>query len=66
MTDIGTFIYKKRKEHGWSREILAALAKCSTNTIFQLERHGNVTLYTLRSVADVLGYELKLVKKHDD
>ena len=63
MTDLGKFIRKKRKENGWTIEILAALSKCSMNTIFQLETNGNVTLYTLRSVADALGYEVKLVKK---
>ena len=63
MTEIGKVIRKIRNEKHLTINALSELANCSRYTLWSIEKTSNGTLYSLRNIADALGYEVRLVKK---
>lgn len=59
---IGQSIKMRRKDLRITQSYLAELAEISVNTLYKIERNqANPTLDILNKIADVLGFEIKLV-----
>lgn len=61
---IGEQISERRKELGITQASLAELAHISVNSLSRIESgKANPTLEILQKIAEILGFELKLVVK---
>lgn len=64
MNNIGQIIKARRKELGLTQNTLALLSQVGINTIVSIERGSkSPSIDTLTKVANVLGFDVKLVIK---
>lgn len=64
MTNLGQIIKARRKELGLTQNTLALLSQVGINTIVSIERGSkSPSIDTLTKVANVLGFDVKLVIK---
>lgn len=64
MTNLGQIIRARRKELGLTQNTLALLSQVGINTIVSIERGSkSPSIDTLTKVANVLGFDVKLVIK---
>lgn len=64
MNNIGQIIRARRKELGLTQNTLALLSQVGINTIVSIERGSkSPSIDTLTKVANVLGFDVKLVIK---